>query len=142
MGDVKGIVLSQGPTAALSRHVAGLDLARRALSTPLTTEAAEGGPAFVELWGTEAALRSLVALWPFAARAWLVHCWYEDRCAAAAATKESAKEYLQLRSSRAAYVADARRQAWNFLVRASAAAKVHNRCCLFPHVSRNVPPNL
>jgi len=72
MGDVKGIVLSQGPTAPLSRHVAGLDLARRALSTPLTTEAAESGPAFVELWGAEATLRSLVASWPFAARAWLV----------------------------------------------------------------------
>ena len=68
----KAILISGGPRKELTRHVASLELPRRACSLPVDPEAGTSLPSFVELWGETARLRQTVVSWPFAIRAWLV----------------------------------------------------------------------
>ncbi len=68
----KAVVVSDAPGAELHYHLTRLDLSRRALSLPVESEPPRSLTNFAELWGPEPKLRSLVARWPFPARAWLV----------------------------------------------------------------------
>jgi hypothetical protein len=72
MTHTKSIVLSQGPDEALQSYVASLALPRRAISLSLTPDPPSALPSFIELWGEDCEVRSVVAGWPFPARAWLV----------------------------------------------------------------------
>lgn len=71
-GPTKAVLVSAMPGSALTRHVAGLALPKRALSLPVAPDPPPALPSFVELWGETAALRAEVAAWPGPARAWLV----------------------------------------------------------------------
>jgi hypothetical protein len=68
----KAIVVSRGTEGDLRAHVSALGGLRRALSLPLSPDPPDALSSFTELWGEERDLRSAVASWPFAARAWLV----------------------------------------------------------------------
>ena len=68
----KAILISRDPGPELPLHIAHIDLPKRALSLPVDSAAASELPSFVELWGEETRLRSIVQNWPFRARAWLV----------------------------------------------------------------------
>jgi len=68
----KAIVVGRDPEEALPAHVSALRGLRRALCLPLAPDPPAELPSFTELWGEERRVRSAVASWPFAARAWLV----------------------------------------------------------------------
>lgn len=68
----KIVLIAEDSKEALSAHVAGLDLPRRALSWPVESESPPAIPNLVELWGDPASLSSIVEAWPHPARAWRV----------------------------------------------------------------------
>jgi hypothetical protein len=68
----KAIVVSEASGDALARHLAELDLPKRALSLPVAPTPPTSLPSFAELWGSESEIRAAVARWPFPSRAWLV----------------------------------------------------------------------
>ena len=68
----KAILISSGAADVLTRHVASLELPRRACSLPVEPETDSPLPSFIELWGEADRLRQIVESWPVAVRAWLV----------------------------------------------------------------------
>jgi hypothetical protein len=70
----KATLVATAPAAELARHVGALALPRRAINLPADPDVAPPPAfhAFIELWGNESAIRTVVKSWPFPARAWLV----------------------------------------------------------------------